>query len=106
MIETSLHALPHGITLSCRSAGPKGQPVLMFLHGFPEAAFVWDGLLEHFARPENGGFRCIAPNLRGYEQSSAPGDVVAYRPKHLMQDIAALIELECGSHERQRCQAA
>ena len=100
MIETSLHALPHGITLSCRSAGPKGQPVLMFLHGFPEAAFVWDGLLEHFARPENGGFRCIAPNLRGYEQSSAPGDVVAYRPKHLMQDIAALIELECGSHER------
>lgn len=68
----------------------------MFLHGFPEAAFVWDGLLAHFARPENGGFRCIAPNLRGYGQSSAPGDVAAYRPKHLMQDIAALIELEGG----------
>jgi pimeloyl-ACP methyl ester carboxylesterase len=96
MIETSLHALPHGITLSCRSAGAKGRPVLMFLHGFPEAAFVWDGLLEHFARPENGGFRCIAPNLRGYEQSSAPGDVAAYRPRHLMQDIAALIEEEGG----------
>lgn len=68
----------------------------MFLHGFPEAAFVWDGLLEHFSRPENGGFRCIAPNLRGYERSSAPDDVAAYRPKHLMQDIAALIDLEGG----------
>ena len=96
MIETSLHSLPHGITLSCRSAGIRGRPVLMFLHGFPEAAFVWDGLLAHFSQPENGGFRCIAPNLRGYEQSSAPSDVAAYRPKHLVQDIAALIEHEGG----------
>ena len=99
MIETSLHALPHGITLSCRSAGARGRPVLMFLHGFPEAAFVWDCLVLHFAKPENGGFRCIAPNLRGYELSSAPADVAAYRPKHLVQDIAALVELEGGPLE-------
>ena len=49
--------------------------MLVFLHGFPEAAFVWDELLEHFAQPENGGYRCVAPNLRGFEQSSAPADV-------------------------------
>ena len=96
MIEFSRQTLPHGITLSCRSAGAKGRPVLMFLHGFPEAAFVWDGLLAHFSQPENGGYRCIAPNLRGYEQSSAPNDVSAYQPKHLVQDIAALIALEGG----------
>ena len=101
MVETFLQPLPHGITLSCRAAGPRGAPVLMFLHGFPEAAFVWDELLAHFARPENGGFRCIAPNLRGFEQSSAPADVAAYRPKHLVADIAALIATECkdtGGH--------
>ncbi|NDP62681.1 alpha/beta fold hydrolase [Polaromonas sp.] len=96
MIEFNDCALPHGITLSCRCTGIRGRPVLMFLHGFPEAAFVWDGLLEHFARPENGGFRCIAPNLRGYGPSSAPAEVANYRPKHLMQDIAALIEHEGG----------
>lgn len=96
MIELSRQTLPHGITLSCRSAGGKDRPVLMFLHGFPEAAFVWDHLLTHFAQPENGGYRCIAPNLRGFEQSSAPTDVSAYRPKHLVQDIAALIVLEGG----------
>ena len=94
MIETSLLTLPHGITLSCRSAGEKGRPLLMFLHGFPEAAFVWDGLLAHFSQPENGGYRCIAPNLRGFECSSAPADVAAYRPKHLVRDVAALIALE------------
>jgi pimeloyl-ACP methyl ester carboxylesterase len=99
MIETSLQPLPHGTTLSCRSSGAKGRPVLMFLHGFPEAAFVWDGLLEHFAQPENGGYRCIAPNLRGFEQSSTPAEAEAYRPKHLVQDIAALIALEGGQLE-------
>ena len=94
MIETWQQPLAHGITLSCRGAGERGRPVLMFLHGFPEAAFVWDPLLEHFARPENGGYRCVAPNLRGYEQSSQPAEVAAYRAKHLVQDIAALAQAE------------
>ncbi len=91
MVDTWLAELPHGIRLSCRSAGAPGRPVLMFLHGFPEAAFVWDEMLLHFSRPEHGGYRCIAPNLRGYEQSSAPADVGAYRAKHLMEDLGALI---------------
>lgn len=94
MVETFQQNLPHGITLSCRATGTRGRPVLMFLHGFPEAAFVWDTLLEHFAKPENGGYRCIAPNLRGFEQSSSPLEVSAYRVKFLMQDIAALIATE------------
>jgi epoxide hydrolase 4 len=96
MVHTHLETLPHGITLSVRSTGERGRPVLMFLHGFPEAAFVWDALLEHFAQPENGGYRCVAPNLRGFERSSSPADVSAYRPKHLVQDIAALVAMEGG----------
>jgi pimeloyl-ACP methyl ester carboxylesterase len=99
MIETYPQELPHGITLSCRAAGERGRPVLVFLHGFPEAAFVWDDLLAHFARPENGGYRCVAPNLRGFERSTAPADVKAYRAKHLVQDIAALIAIEGGQLE-------
>jgi pimeloyl-ACP methyl ester carboxylesterase len=94
MVETWLQPLPHGIHLSCRAAGQKGRPVLVFLHGFPEAAFVWDELLEYFAKPENGGWRCVAPNLRGYEKSSVPPEVSDYRPKHLVQDIAALAAIE------------
>ena len=56
MIETWQQDLPHGIQLSCRAAGTKGRPVLMFLHGFPEAAFVWDELMLHFSKPENGAY--------------------------------------------------
>lgn len=91
MIQTFQHPLPHDIALSCRAAGERGRPVLMFLHGFPEAAFVWDELLEHFAAQ---GYRCIAPNLRGFERSTQPADVKQYRPKFLVQDIAALAAIE------------
>ncbi|MFY8055668.1 MAG: alpha/beta fold hydrolase, partial [Limnohabitans sp.] len=42
MIQTITHKLPHGIDLHCRVTGEVGNPVLLFLHGFPEAAFVWD----------------------------------------------------------------
>ena len=107
MLQTYLQALPHNITLSVRVTGERGRPVLMFLHGFPEAAFVYDELLEHFAKPENGGYRCVAPNLRGYEKSSAPAEVSAYRPKFLTQDVAALIAIETeNSGQKLECLVA
>lgn len=61
---------------------------------------MWDGLLEHFSRPEHGGYRCVAPNLRGYEKSSTPSDTADYRAKPLMEDMAALIAQECGEGGR------
>ena len=103
MPETYLQPLPHGITLSCRATGERGRPVLVFLHGFPEGAFVWDDMLEHFAAPENGSYRCVAPNLRGFEQSTAPTEVAAYRPKHLVQDIAALVAIETEGGQTLEC---
>ncbi len=87
MIETFDVSLPTGITLSCRASGRPGAPVLLFLHGFPEAAFVWDALLERFA----DRYRCIAPNLRGFERSSSPADPSEYRIEHLMGDLDGLL---------------
>ncbi|MEP6739166.1 MAG: alpha/beta fold hydrolase [Caldimonas sp.] len=95
MIETYDVELPVGIRLSCRVSGRTGAPPLVFLHGFPEAAFVWDDLLEHFG----DRFLCVAPNLRGYERSSAPAEVDAYHVKHLVADISALIDALGGQIE-------
>ena len=94
MIQTFQRTLPHGITLSCRATGEAGRPLMLFLHGFPEAAFIWDPLLEYFAQPEHGGYRCLAPNLRGFEQSSSPPEVEAYRAHLLVKDILELAALE------------
>jgi pimeloyl-ACP methyl ester carboxylesterase len=86
-IETFDIALPHGVTLSCRAAG-SGAPRVLFLHGFPEAAFAWDEMLQRLAPAGRG----VAPHLRGFERSSCPREVEAYRPRHLVADVAALIE--------------
>lgn len=91
-IEERVVPLPHGIDLACRTAGLPGRPVMLFLHGFPEGAFIWDELLLHFARPEHGGYHCVAPYLRGFGPSSKPAAVEAYRAKHLVQDLAALAD--------------
>ena len=96
MTASIAHTLPHGITLHCRVAGEPGRPLLLFLHGFPAGAFIWDALLAHFADPAHGGYRCVAPFLRGYAPSSAPADEASYRPKLLVQDLAALIAAEGG----------
>jgi len=96
MIASTDIALPHGTTLHCRVSGERGRPVLLFLHGFPEGAFIWDGLLAHFSQPAHGGYRCVAPYLRGFGASSSPTEVAAYRPKFLVQDLAALIAAEGG----------
>jgi epoxide hydrolase 4 len=86
-------ALPHGITLACRAnavvaAVAADAPRVMLLHGFPEAAFVWDEVMQMLAPQAT----CWAPNLRGYAGSSAPPEVAAYRAKHLVADVVALIE--------------
>jgi hypothetical protein len=91
-------SLPHGITLACRGAGA-GRTRALLLHGFPEAAFVWDEVMQRLA-PRAA---CVAPNLRGYIGSSAPADVRDYRAKHLVGDVVAAIEaLGASIRERQR----
>lgn len=95
MIREFAVALPHGISLACRAnaaVGEDGRARVLLVHGFPEAAFAWDEVLQALA-PQ---VPCIAPQMRGYVGSSAPPDVSAYRAKHLVADLAALIE-GCGA---------
>jgi epoxide hydrolase 4 len=101
MIHTFDVGLPHGIVLSCRSnqrsigtsLDDRRTPRVMFLHGFPEGAFVWDEVIDILG-PR---VQALAPNLRGFERSSAPPDVAAYRAKHLVQDITELVQCFGGA---------
>jgi epoxide hydrolase 4 len=86
-VRTFDTALPHGVTLACRAAG-QGPVQALLLHGFPEAAFAWDEVLERLA-PRHAA---LAPNQRGYPGSSAPEGNAAYRARHLVTDLVALIE--------------
>ncbi len=91
MIHEFAVALPHGVSLACRHNGSSmagAGAQVMFVHGFPEAAFVWDEVQELLGLQVS----CLAPQMRGYAGSTAPVDLSAYRAKHLVADLAALIE--------------
>ena len=88
IISEQFALLPNNIRLHYASKGEQGKPLLLFLHGFPEAWFAWQAQLEKFG----GEFFAVAPDLRGYNLSSKPVGVDQYRPKLLMQDVALFIE--------------
>lgn len=65
---------------------PAGKPLVM-LHGFPEHGAAWADVARALS-----GWRCVAPDQRGYGQSPAPAAVAQYRISALIGDIAAVIE--------------
>ena len=46
-----------------QAAGPEDGPRLIFVHGWPELSISWRHQLPALAAI---GFRCIAPDMRGY----------------------------------------
>jgi pimeloyl-ACP methyl ester carboxylesterase len=79
-------ALPNGITLHYATCG--AGPLVLFVHGFPEFWYEWKDLLVDFGRDH----LAVAPDMRGYNLSSKPPEVDAYRAKHLVEDLRLLLD--------------
>ena len=80
--------LANDIELDVVDVGPRDAPALVFLHGFPESHRTWRHEIAHFS----DRFRCIAPDQRGYRNSSKPQEVEAYTPDKLIGDIFLLAD--------------
>jgi pimeloyl-ACP methyl ester carboxylesterase len=78
----------NGLTFTIDEAG-EGDDVALFLHGFPESRYSWRHQLPLLAQL---GWRAVAPDLRGYGDSSRPKGREAYRIDHLVEDTAALFD--------------
>lgn len=78
----------NNLQLQVTTAGDANQPLILFLHGFPEIGLSWRQQLLFFAEQ---GFYAVAPDQRGYNRSSKPNAIKAYTLKHLTADIVALI---------------
>ena len=65
--------------------GPSGEPVIL-LHGFPETSIMWAGLMERLGEE---GYRCFAPDQRGYSPGARPGTVEDYQYRKLVSDVMA-----------------
>jgi pimeloyl-ACP methyl ester carboxylesterase len=66
-----------------------GPDVALCLHGFPESRYSWRHQLPLLA---SLGWHAVAPDLRGYGQSSRPRHKADYRIEHLMADAGALFD--------------
>ena len=67
----------------------EGQgPLVMFVHGFPEFWYAWQGQLAEFGRDHHA----VAPDMRGYNLSSKPTDVKDYAVPLLVEDLPALAD--------------
>jgi pimeloyl-ACP methyl ester carboxylesterase len=85
--EKRIVELAGGINLATVDTGGTGDPVVL-LHGFPDTSAVWRHQIPVLA---DEGFRVIAPDMRGFGDSSKPQAVEDYKVMKLVGDVSALM---------------
>src|SRR6478735_5290783 len=83
-VDSAYAELGNGVELHYLVAG-KGDPVIL-LHGFAQTSHMWLPLIAKLADTHT----VIAPDLRGFGESSAPAD--GYTKAAMAQDIHALVK--------------
>ncbi|CAN0862836.1 Epoxide hydrolase A [Linum grandiflorum] len=80
----------NGINMHVASIGITGSPTILFLHGFPELWYTWRHQMLSLS---SQGFRCIAPDLRGYGDTDVPsGGADKYTSFHVVGDLVGLLD--------------
>jgi pimeloyl-ACP methyl ester carboxylesterase len=79
----------NGLTFDVTDSGPADGEVVVLLHGFPQSADEWNHVVPILTA---AGFRCLAPNQRGYSADARPPGRRAYRMSELTGDLSALVD--------------
>uniref|UniRef100_A0A7N0UV40 soluble epoxide hydrolase n=1 Tax=Kalanchoe fedtschenkoi TaxID=63787 RepID=A0A7N0UV40_KALFE len=78
----------NGINMHVASKG-QGPKTILFVHGFPELWYSWR---HQILALSDLGYRCIAPDLRGFGDTDAPEGVEKYTSLHVVGDLVALLD--------------
>ena len=81
-VKTARHTTGY---LAC---GAEQGPLLIFCHGWPELSLSWRHQLPAFAAL---GFRCVAPDMRGYGRSSTYTRHEDFAQEQIVQDMVELL---------------
>ena len=71
------------------ACGADAAPLLVFVHGWPELSRSWRHQLPVFTAL---GFRCIAPDMRGYGRSSTYRRHEDFAQELIVADMLELLE--------------
>ncbi|XP_047151347.1 epoxide hydrolase A-like isoform X1 [Vigna umbellata] len=72
-------------------------PLILFMHGFPDLWFSWRHQMKALA---SLGYRCVAPDLRGYGDTDVPASPTAYTSLHVVGDLVGLLDEVAGDNEK------
>ncbi|MBV8392613.1 MAG: alpha/beta hydrolase [Alphaproteobacteria bacterium] len=81
-VKTARHTTGY---LAC---GAEEAPLLVFCHGWPELSLSWRHQLPAMAAL---GFRCVAPDMRGYGRSSTYSRYEDFAQEPIVQDMLELL---------------
>ena len=75
------------LTFDVHRSGDPAAPTVLLLHGFPQSAHSWRGVLPHLA-----DFHVLVPDQRGYSPGARPDEIEAYRIPRLVEDALGLLD--------------
>ena len=85
----------NGLRMHVLEAGfdPRGRPLVLLLHGFPELAYSWRKVVLPLAA---AGFRVVAPDQRGYGRTTGwdadyDADLASFRILNAVRDALGLV---------------
>jgi pimeloyl-ACP methyl ester carboxylesterase len=80
----------NGLSFDTLCSGPEDGDLVLLLHGFPQFADAWSGIMPALAAD---GFRTVALDQRGYSAEARPSEVESYDVAHLTSDVLALADI-------------
>ncbi|KAK8765854.1 hypothetical protein V5799_007362 [Amblyomma americanum] len=84
----------HYVTRGCDEEG--NRPMLLLLHGFLDFWFIWNRQIPKLSEE----FCVVAPDLRGYGNTTRPTDTAEYLMPKLIGDVKGLLEALNPNHTR------
>lgn len=74
--------------IECAFVDEGSGPAVLLLHGFPDSSYLWRHQIPSLT---DAGFRVIAPDLRGFGDSSKPVDAADYKMVRILADVSELL---------------
>ncbi|KIW51872.1 hypothetical protein PV05_10554 [Exophiala xenobiotica] len=88
---TTSRSLEYAYYTSPSKTDSKNHPALLFCHGFPDSAFLWNDVI---ARLKDLPYKIIAPDMLGYAGTSKPLDTALYAYSGMADDLREILDAE------------
>jgi len=77
------------LVFDLRDEGPSDGEVVILLHGFPQTAACWDGVIPGLV---DAGYRVLAPDQRGYSPGARPSGRRSYAAHNMVDDVLTVAD--------------